>query len=352
MTMTSSATIFRSENVQRYFKDIKNPKYNPIEDKLVRELFKDREMFKDIIINAHIRLVASIAKTYDNMDKFMDFNQEGIEGLYEAFDKYDPTSPAKFSSYAALWIKAKMSMLCRTFNMVQRSNQGKITVRHQGGGVKRKYRIIDFKRNKVNVPGTVATIEYDPNRTANIALINYADGEKRYIIAPKGLEVGAVIESGENTDIKVGNALPIMSIPVGTMVHNIELRPGKGGELARSAGSSAQILGREGNYVMIRLSSGEQRKVLGTCMATVGEVGNEDSSLVKVGKAGRSRHMGIRPTVRGSVMNPNDHPHGGGEGRAPVGRKAPMTPWGKPALGLKTRKKKQSDKFIVRRRSK
>ena len=233
-----------------------------------------------------------------------------------------------------------------------RNNQGKITVRHHGGGEKRKYRIIDFKRNKLNVPGSVATIEYDPNRTANIALINYADGEKRYIIAPKGLTVGMTVESGENADIKVGNALPIMNIPVGTMIHNIELRPGKGGELARSAGSSAQILGREGNYVMIRLSSGEQRKVLGTCMATVGEVGNEDSSLVKVGKAGRSRHMGIRPTVRGSVMNPNDHPPGGGEGRAPVGRKAPMTPWGKPALGLKTRKKKQSDKFIVRRRSK
>ena len=232
-----------------------------------------------------------------------------------------------------------------------RNNQGKITVRHQGGGAKRKYRIIDFKRNKLNVPGTVATIEYDPNRTANIALINYADGEKRYIIAPKGLEVGATIEAGENVDIKVGNALPIMNIPVGTMIHNIELRPGKGGELARSAGASAQILGREDNYVMIRLSSGEQRKVLGTCMATVGEVGNEDSSLVKIGKAGRTRHMGIRPTVRGSVMNPNDHPHGGGEGRAPVGRKAPMTPWGKPALGLKTRKKKQSDKFIVRRRN-
>ena len=232
-----------------------------------------------------------------------------------------------------------------------RNNQGKITVRHHGGGVKRKYRIIDFKRNKVNVPGTVASIEYDPNRTANIALVSYVDGEKRYIIAPKGLEVGAVVESGENADIKVGNALPIVNIPVGTMIHNIELRPGKGGELARSAGSAAQILGREDDYVMIRLSSGEQRKVLGTCMATVGEVGNEDSSLVKVGKAGRKRHMGIRPTVRGSVMNPNDHPHGGGEGRAPVGRKAPMTPWGKPALGLKTRKKKQSDKFIVRRRN-
>ena len=232
-----------------------------------------------------------------------------------------------------------------------RNNQGKITVRHQGGGVKRRYLIIDFKRNKENVPGSVASIEYDPNRTANIALINYADGEKRYILAPKGLTVGMTVESGENVDIKVGNALPIMNIPVGTMIHNIELRPGKGGELARSAGSSAQILGREGNYVMIRLSSGEQRKVLGTCMATVGEVGNEDSSLVKVGKAGRKRHMGIRPTVRGSVMNPNDHPHGGGEGRAPVGRKAPVTPWGKPALGYKTRKKKQSDSLIVRRRN-
>ena len=232
-----------------------------------------------------------------------------------------------------------------------RNNQGKITTRHQGGGEKRKYRIIDFKRNKLNIPGTVASIEYDPNRTANIALINYADGEKRYIIAPKGLTVGMTVESGEAADIKVGNALPIMNIPVGTMIHNIELRPGKGAELARSAGTSAQILGREDKYVMIRLSSGEQRKVLGTCMATVGVVGNEDSSLVKIGTAGRKRHMGIRPTVRGSVMNPNDHPHGGGEGRAPVGRKAPMTPWGKPALGLKTRKKKQSDKFIVRRRN-
>ena len=232
-----------------------------------------------------------------------------------------------------------------------RNNQGKITTRHQGGRVKRKYRIIDFKRNKLNVPGVVASIEYDPNRTANIALINYVDGEKRYIIAPKNLTVGTRIEAGENVDIIIGNALPLMNIPVGTVVHNIELRPGKGGELARSAGSSAQILGREGKYVMLRLSSGEQRKVLGTCTATVGEVGNEDSSLVKVGKAGRNRYKGIRPTVRGSVMNPNDHPHGGGEGRAPVGRKAPMTPWGKPALGYKTRKKKQSDSLIVRRRN-
>ena len=231
-----------------------------------------------------------------------------------------------------------------------RNNQGKITVRHQGGGVKRKYRIIDFKRNKFDIPGTVASIEYDPNRTANIALIHYLDGEKRYIIAPKGLKVGDKIVSGEVVDIKVGNSLPIKNIPVGTVVHNIELRPGKGASLARSAGTSAQILGREGAYVMIRLSSGEQRKVLGTCMATIGVVGNEDASLVKLGKAGRKRHMGIRPTVRGSVMNPNDHPHGGGEGRAPVGRKAPLTPCGKPALGYKTRKNKRTDKFIVRRR--
>ena len=273
-----------------------------------------------------------------------------------AIRNYKPTTPGrrKMSALVNEEITTSTPEKSLTVTLKKnsgRNNQGKITVRHQGGGVKRKYRIIDFKRNKVNVPGTVATIEYDPNRTANIALINYADGEKRYIIAPKGLEVGTIIESGENADIKVGNALPIMNIPVGTMIHNIELRPGKGGELARSAGTSAQILGREDDYVMIRLSSGEQRKVLGTCMATVGVVGNEDSSLVKIGKAGRSRHLGIRPTVRGSVMNPNDHPHGGGEGRAPVGRKAPMTPWGKPALGLKTRKKKQSDKFIVRRRN-
>ena len=232
-----------------------------------------------------------------------------------------------------------------------RNNQGKITVRHHGGGEKRKYRIIDFKRNKFDIPGKVATIEYDPNRTANIALINYLDGEKRYIIAPKELVVGMEIVSGENVDIKVGNALPLMNIPVGTVIHNIELRPKKGAELCRSAGASAQILGREGNYVMIRLSSGEQRKVLGTCFATIGEVGNADHELVKLGKAGRTRHMGIRPTVRGSVMNPNDHPHGGGEGRAPVGRSGPVTPWGKPALGYKTRTKKASDKLIVRRRN-
>ena len=234
-----------------------------------------------------------------------------------------------------------------------RNNQGRITVRHRGGGAKRKYRIIDFKRNKDGVIGTVASIEYDPNRTANIALIKYADGEKRYILAPKGLKVGMKVESGENADIKVGNALPLANIPEGTMVHNIELKPGKGGELARSAGSSVQILGREGRYTLLRLTSGEVRKVLSTCKATIGEVGNADHELVKIGKAGRKRHMGIRPTVRGSVMNPNDHPHGGGEGRAPIGRKGPVTPWGKPALGYKTRdSKKASNKLIVRRRNK
>ena len=232
-----------------------------------------------------------------------------------------------------------------------RNNQGRITVRHRGGGAKRKYRIIDFKRDKDGVVGTVASIEYDPNRTANIALIQYADGEKRYIIAPKGLKVGNKIESGENADIKVGNALPLGKIPEGTVIHNVELKAGKGGQLARSAGSSVQILGHEGKYTLLRLTSGEVRKVLSTCRATIGEVGNEDYSLVNIGKAGRKRHMGIRPTVRGSVMNPNDHPHGGGEGKAPVGRKAPVTPWGKPALGYKTRKnKKASDKLIVRRR--
>ena len=231
------------------------------------------------------------------------------------------------------------------------NNVGRITVRHRGGGAQRKYRIIDFKRNKFDVTGKVAAIEYDPNRSANIALINYRDGEKRYIIAPKGLKVGDIIESGENVDVKVGNAMPIMNIPVGTVIHNIEMRPGKGAQIARSAGSSAQILGREEKYVLIRLRSGETRKILGTCMATIGEVGNTDYALVNLGKAGRTRHMGIRPTVRGSVMNPNDHPHGGGEGRAPIGRKGPVTPWGKPALGYKTRKNKASDKFIVRRRN-
>ena len=229
-----------------------------------------------------------------------------------------------------------------------RNNQGRMTVRHIGGGAKRKYRLVDYKRNKTGITGKVASIEYDPNRSANIALINYKDGEKKYIIAPKGLQVGMIIENGPKADIKVGNALPLENIPVGTTVHCIELKPGKGAEICRSAGASAQILGREGKYVMLRLQSGETRKVLGTCMATIGAVGNEDFSLVNLGKAGRKRHMGIRPTNRGSVMNPNDHPHGGGEGRAPIGRKGPLTPWGKPALGYKTRKnKKASDKLIV-----
>ena len=229
-----------------------------------------------------------------------------------------------------------------------RNNQGRMTVQHIGGGAKRKYRLIDFKRNKFGVTGKVATIEYDPNRNANIALINYLDGEKRYIIAPKDLKVGMIVEAGEACDIKVGNAMQLQNIPVGTLVHNVELKPGKGGEIARSAGQSVQILGRDGKYVIVRLQSGETRKILGTCMATIGVVGNEDYELVNIGKAGRSRHMGIRPTNRGSVMNPNDHPHGGGEGRTPIGRKGPVTPWGKPALGYKTRKgKKASDKLIV-----
>jgi len=274
-----------------------------------------------------------------------------------AIKNYKPTTPGlrKMSTLVNEEItkgnKPEKSLTVTAKKNSGRNNQGRITVRHKGGGVKRKYRIIDFKRNKLDIPGKVASIEYDPSRTANIALINYVDGEKRYILAPKDLKVGDQIIAGEAADIKPGNALPIMNIPVGTLVHNIELRPGKGGEIARSAGTSAQILGRETDYVLVRLSSGEQRKVLGTCMATVGEVGNEDSSLVKIGKAGRKRHMGIRPTVRGSAMNPNDHPHGGGEGRAPVGRKSPMTPWGKPALGVKTRKNKQTNKFILRRRN-
>ena len=245
------------------------------------------------------------------------------------------------------------SLLVKKSKTGGRNNQGKITVRHIGGGVRRKYRLIDFKRNKDGVIGNVASIEYDPNRSANIALINYMDGEKRYIIAPLNLKVGDKIESGVTADIKIGNALPLENIPVGTMVHNVELNPGAGAKLARSAGSSVQILGREGKYVIVRLKSGETRKILANCRATIGEVGNTDYELVSLGKAGRKRHMGIRPTVRGSVMNPNDHPHGGGEGRAPVGRAQPMTPWGKPALGLKTRKtKKASEKLIMTRRKK
>lgn len=235
-----------------------------------------------------------------------------------------------------------------------RNNTGRITTRHRGGGHKRQYRIIDFKRNKDGVLGRVATIEYDPNRSANIALINYEDGEKRYILAPKGLKVGNKVESGDSVDIIVGNALPLKNIPDGTYVHNIELSPGKGGQMARSAGTSVQVLGNvDEKYTTVRLSSGEVRKVLSTCRATIGEVGNGDHSLVNIGKAGRTRWLGIRPTVRGSAMNPNDHPHGGGEGRTPIGRKAPVTPWGKPALGVKTRnKKKHSSDLIVRRRKK
>ena len=233
-----------------------------------------------------------------------------------------------------------------------RNNNGRITVRHHGGGHKQAYRIIDFKRNKDNVEGVVKAIEYDPNRSANIALIHYTDGIKTYIIAPKGLQVGARISSGEAADIKVGNALPLKNIPVGTLVHNIETKPGKGGQLVRSAGASAQVLGKEDKYVLIKLTSGEVRMILGTCRATIGVVGNEQHSLINVGKAGRSRWAGKRPTVRGSVMNPNDHPHGGGEGKAPVGRPSPMTPWGKPARGIKTRDKNaRSNKLIVRRRN-
>jgi large subunit ribosomal protein L2 len=249
--------------------------------------------------------------------------------------------------------KPEKSLLAPLHKKGGRNNQGKLTVRHQGGGHKRQYRVIDFKRNKDGIPGRVATIEYDPNRSANIALINYVDGEKRYILAPKGLKVDMVIESGAESDIKVGNALPLKNIPVGTVIHNIELKPGKGGQLVRSAGTEAQLLGKEGDYVLVRLNSGETRYILATCRATIGQVGNLEHELVNIGKAGRSRWLGKRPTVRGSVMNPNDHPHGGGEGRSPIGRKSPMSPWGKPTLGYKTRKKnKASDKYIVRRRKK
>ncbi len=231
-----------------------------------------------------------------------------------------------------------------------RNNQGRITVRHQGGGAKRKYRIIDFKRDKDNVPAKVYSIEYDPNRSANIALLHYADGEKRYIIAPLGLKVGDSVISGDTADIKVGNALEIRLIPVGTMIHCIEMKPGKGAQIARSAGNAAQLMAKEGKYAQVRLPSGEVRLLPINAKATIGQVGNIDHQNIMIGKAGRTRHMGIRPTVRGSVMNPNDHPHGGGEGKAPIGHPGPVTPWGKPALGYKTRKKKnQSNKYIVRR---
>ncbi|TJX62289.1 50S ribosomal protein L2 [Soehngenia saccharolytica] len=272
--------------------------------------------------------------------------------------KFKPTSPAlrqmSVSTFEEITkTEPEKSLLVSLNRSSGRNAQGRITIRHRGGGAKRKYRIIDFKRDKDGIPGKVASIEYDPNRTANIALINYADGEKRYIIAPNNLKVGDVIYSGENADIKVGNALKLKDIPVGTTVHNIELKPGKGAQLARSAGAEAQLMGKEGKYAQLRLPSGEFRLVPIECRATIGQVGNIDHEIVTIGKAGRKRHMGIRPTVRGSAMNPVDHPHGGGEGRAPIGLPSPMTPWGKPALGYKTRKKnKKSNQYIIRRRTK
>ena len=271
--------------------------------------------------------------------------------------KYNPTTPGlrgmTVSTFEEITCSTPEKSLTVTLKKHSgRNNRGKITVRHRGGGYRPKYRIIDFKRNKDGIPGTVATIEYDPNRSANIALINYADGEKRYIIAPKNLKVGDVIVSGADADIKIGNALPLANIPVGTIIHNIEMKPGKGGQMVRSAGNGAQLMAKEGNEAQVRLPSGEVRKVTLNCRATIGEVGNADHSNIQIGKAGRKRHMGIRPTVRGSVMNPNDHPHGGGEGKAGIGRVSPVTPWGKPALGYKTRKKtKASDKYIVKRRN-
>ncbi|HIW39357.1 MAG TPA: 50S ribosomal protein L2 [Candidatus Eubacterium pullicola] len=271
--------------------------------------------------------------------------------------KYNPTTPGlrgmTTSTFEEITTSTPEKSLTVTLKKHSgRNSRGKITVRHRGGGYRPKYRIIDFKRNKDGIPGKVSTIEYDPNRSANIALIVYADGEKRYIIAPEGLKVGNVIVSGADADIKVGNALPLANIPVGTMIHNIELKPGKGAQMARSAGNGAQLMAKEGKYAQVRLPSGEVRKVRIECRATVGEVGNADHANINIGKAGRKRHMGIRPTVRGSVMNPNDHPHGGGEGKAGIGRVGPVTPWGKPALGYKTRKKKnQSDKYIVKRRN-
>ena len=274
-----------------------------------------------------------------------------------AIKKYKPTTNGRRNmsvlSFDEITTSTpERSLLAPLHSKGGRNNNGRITTRHQGGGHKRQYRIIDFKRNKDGIPAKVATIEYDPNRTANIALLHYVDGEKRYIIAPKGLKVGTIIVSGKATDIKTGNCCEMGNMPEGTFIHNIELKPGKGGQLVRSAGVSAQILGFEGKYAIIRLASGEVRKILSVCRATIGQVGNEDYSLVNIGKAGRTRWMGIRPTVRGSVMNPNDHPHGGGEGRTPIGRKSPMTPWGKKAMGVKTRKdKKASTKLIVRRRN-
>lgn len=272
--------------------------------------------------------------------------------------QFKPTTPSRrhmtVSTFDEITTdKPEKSLVVPLVRKAGRNNQGRMTVRHQGGGHKRKYRLIDFKRNKDGIPGKVATIEYDPNRSANIALIHYADGEKRYIIAPHGLKVGMTIISGPDADIRVGNALPLRNIPVGTVIHNIELKPGRGGQLVRAAGASAQLLGKEGKYAIIRLTSGETRMIHLDCRATIGQVGNLDHELITIGKAGRSRWLGKRPAVRGSVMNPVDHPHGGGEGRAPIGRKSPVTPWGKPTLGYKTRKKnKLSDKYIIRRRKK
>ena len=271
--------------------------------------------------------------------------------------KYKPTTPGlrgmTVSTFEEITTSTPEKSLTYTLKKnAGRNNRGCITVRHQGGGTRHKYRVIDFKRNKDDIPATVKTIEYDPNRTANIALVCYADGEKRYIIAPNGLKVGDVIYSGAAADIKTGNALPLANIPVGTIIHNIELKPGKGAQLCRAAGNGAQLMAKEGQYAQVRLPSGEVRKIAMNCRATIGEVGNIDHELISIGKAGRKRHMGIRPTVRGSVMNPNDHPHGGGEGKAPVGRPGPVTPWGKPALGYKTRKKnKASNQYIVKRRN-
>lgn len=270
--------------------------------------------------------------------------------------KFKPTSPGlrqmTVSSFEDITKKEPEKSLVISLNKNGgRNSQGRITIRHRGGGAKRKYRIIDFKRDKDGIPGKVAAIEYDPNRTANIALINYVDGEKRYILAPHKLKVGDVIESGEDADIKVGNALKLKNIPVGTTVHNVELKPGKGAQMVRSAGAEAQLMAKEGKYAQLRLPSGEFRLVSIECRATIGQVGNITHELVTIGKAGRSRHLGMRPAVRGSAMNPVDHPHGGGEGRTPIGMPSPMTPWGKPALGVKTRKKnKKSNDYIVRRR--
>ena len=274
-----------------------------------------------------------------------------------AIKVYKPTTPGRRGmtglDYSGLSkVKPEKSLLEGKKKTGGRNNHGVITTRHQGGGHKQKYRIIDFKRNKDDIPAKVATIEYDPNRSAHIALLHYVDGEKRYILAPAGIKVGQQVMSGENVDIAVGNSLPLKNMPEGTTVHNIELKPGKGGQLVRSAGTSAQLLGIEEKYVTVRLTSGEVRRILGVCRATIGSVGNADPGLVTVGKAGRTRWMGVRPTVRGSAMNPVDHPHGGGEGRTSIGRVAPMTPWGKKALGVKTRKRnKKSTKLIVRRRN-